>query len=176
MSVHLNEMLQRSLEVFHKAADASSQVSCRLLELVIVIVLKADCNLWSRKSKHFHNGICKMPTFMMVYRGGHVGLDHASPEQMQHVMQTWMDWIQKGVEAGWMLDGGDGLRPGGAVVNADLSVTDGPFAQSRELVGGYSMVEAPDLVAAVELAKGSPMPTSGGTVEVRELANVGQQG
>ena len=116
-----------------------------------------------------------MPKFMFVYRGGHEGMKDASPEQMQQTMQMWMDWIQAGVDAGWMLDGGDGLEPGGAMVNADLSVTDGPFTESKELVGGYSMVEAPDLAAAVELAKGSPMPTSGGTVEVRQLANVGKQ-
>ena len=116
-----------------------------------------------------------MPKFMFVYRGGHEDMENASPEQMQQVMQMWMDWIQGGVEAGWMLDGGDGLKPGGAVVNPDLSVTDGPFAESKELVGGYSMVEASDLAAAIELAKGSPMPKSGGTVEVRELANVGKQ-
>ena len=115
-----------------------------------------------------------MPKYMFVYRGGHDNMEHASPEQMQQVMQMWMDWIQGGVESRWMLDGGDALKPNGAVVNADLSVTDGPFAESKELVGGYSMVEAPDLAAAIELAKGSPMPKSGGTVEVRELANVGK--
>ena len=116
-----------------------------------------------------------MPRFMFVYRGGHEGIEHASPEQMQEEIQMWTDWIQGGVEAGWMLDGGDALKPGGAVVNADLSVTDGPFAESKELVGGYSMVEAPDLASAVELAKSSPMPKPGGTVEVRELAGVGKQ-
>lgn len=115
-----------------------------------------------------------MPKFMFVYRGGHEGMKDASPEQMQQVMQLWMDWIQNGVEAGWMLDGGDALQPGGATVNADLSITDGPFAESKELVGGYSMVQAPDLAAAIELAKTCPSPKSGGTVEVRELANVGK--
>lgn len=115
-----------------------------------------------------------MPKFMFVYRGGHEGMEQASPEQMQQVMQMWMDWIQAGTEAGWMLDGGDGLKPGGAIVSSDLSVIDGPFTESKELVGGYSMVEASDLAAAIELAKGSPMPQSGGTVEVRELASPGK--
>lgn len=103
-----------------------------------------------------------MPQFMFVYRGGHEGMEQAAPEEMQQIMQVWMDWIQSGVEAGWLLDGGDGLKPDGAIVNPDLSVIDGPFTESKELVGGYSMVQAPDLAAAVELAKGSPMPRSGG--------------
>ena len=116
-----------------------------------------------------------MSKFMFVYRGSHEGMKNASPEQMQQVMQMWTDWIQGGTEAGWLLDGGDALKPEGAVVNPDLSVTDGPFAESKELVGGYSMVEAVDLAAAIKMAKGSPMPKTGGTVEVRELANVGKQ-
>ena len=114
-----------------------------------------------------------MPKFMFVYRGGHEEMDDASPEQMQQEIQVWMDWIETGVDAGWTLDGGDALKPGGAVVSPDLSVLDGPFPESKELVGGYSMVEAPDLAAAVELAKSSPMPKAGGSVEVRELANFG---
>lgn len=115
-----------------------------------------------------------MPKYMFVYRGGHDDLDAATPEQMQQIMQRWMDWIQGGMEAGWMIDGGDALNSTGAIVNPDLSVTDGPFAESKELVGGYSLVQAPDLAAAVELAKGSPMPSSGGVVEVREVANFDQ--
>ncbi len=116
-----------------------------------------------------------MPKFMFVYRGGHEGMEQASPEEMQQVMQMWWDWIEEGTKAGWMLDGGDGLKPEGAVVHADLSVTDGPFAESKELVGGYSMVEAADLATAVAYAKTSPMQKSGGLVEVRELANVGSK-
>ena len=116
-----------------------------------------------------------MPKFMFVYRGGHESMKDATPEQMQEVMQMWMDWIADGIDSGWMLDGGDALQPGGAVIHPDKSVTDGPFAEAKELVGGYSIVQAENLDAAVELAKGSPSTTYGGSVEVREMANVGQQ-
>ena len=71
------------------------------------------------------------------------------------------------------------LRPGeylggAAVVDAELAVMDGPFAESKELVGGYTMVEAPDLAAACELAKRTIKMTGAGKIEVREIANVGQ--
>jgi len=112
---------------------------------------------------------------VFVYRDGECGHEDMSPEEMQKTMQKWMDWIQGGSKAGWLIDGGDALTPEGRVVNADLTVTDGPFAESKELVGGYSMVEAADFEAACELAKTSPMPASGGTVEVRMLANVGEE-
>ena len=116
-----------------------------------------------------------MAKFMFVYRGGGDDFEDMSPEQMQQVMQAWMDWIQGGMEAGWLIDGGDALKPEGSVVQPDSTVTDGPFAESKELVGGYSMVEADSLAQACEYAKTSPMIAAGGTVEVRELANVGQQ-
>lgn len=111
-----------------------------------------------------------MARFMFLYRAGSEGDGERSPEEMQQVMQVWMDWMQGGSEAGWLLDGGDGLKGEGKVVQPSLAVTDGPFAESKELVGGYSMVEAPDLDAAVEIAKTCPIPAGGGTVEVRELA------
>jgi hypothetical protein len=94
---------------------------------------------------------------------------------MQQVMQTWMDWIQGGTQAGWLTDGGDALKPEGRVVHPDQSVTDGPFAESKELVGGFSMVECASYDEAVELAKGCPMIASGGSVEVRELMGVGKE-
>jgi hypothetical protein len=115
-----------------------------------------------------------MAKFLFIYRGGKDKPEDMAPEQIQQMMQVWMNWIQGGTEAGWLIDGGSALGPAGQVVNPDLTVTDGPFAESKELVGGYSMVEAESLEAAVELAKGSPMPAGGGTVEVRQLANPGE--
>ena len=88
-----------------------------------------------------------------------------------------MDWIDNGTRAGWLLDGGDALKPDGRLVNPDTSVTDGPFAESRELVSGYSMVEAENYESAVALAQGSPMITvHKGYVEVRQLAEVAKEG
>lgn len=115
-----------------------------------------------------------MAKFLFVYRGGHDSDHEPSPEEMQQVMKVWMDWIEGGQEAGWLVDGGDGLIPTGQVVHPDLSVTDGPFAESKELVGGYSIVQCDSLEAAVEVAKTCPMPAAGGTVEVRQLAEIGE--
>ena len=115
-----------------------------------------------------------MAKFMFVYRGGHEKEQDLSPEAMQKVMQSWWDWIQGGIDAGWMVDGGDALKPEGRLVSPSGAVTDGPFAESKELVGGYSMVKADSLDEAVALTKGCPMFDAGGTVEVRELADVGK--
>lgn len=99
-----------------------------------------------------------------------------SPEQMQQKMQAYMDWMQNGMEAGWLLDRGSGLKAEGAVVRPDLTVTDGPYAESKELLGGYAIVEAENLAAAVEIAKASPMPSDGVLLEVREISEGCQEG
>ena len=68
-----------------------------------------------------------------------------------------------------MLDAGDGLKREGRVVNGKKVVSDGPFIEMKEIVGGFSIVQADTLDAAAELAKGCPIFVRGGTVEVRPL-------
>ena len=116
-----------------------------------------------------------MPKFMFLQRGGCDDRPEMTPEQMEAGMKAWMDWMNDGMQAGWLLDPGNGLSGNGAVVQPDLSVIDGPFMESKELVGGYSIVQAPDLSAACELAKETMKLAGGGKIEVRELANVGKE-
>lgn len=117
-----------------------------------------------------------MAKFMFLLRGSGSSekRPEKTPEEMQQEMQAYMDWMQGGTEAGWILDPGNRLGAG-AVVKPDLTVIDGPFAESKELVGGYMMVEADDLAAAVEIVKGSPMVKGGSTIEVRELPEMGKK-
>lgn len=111
-----------------------------------------------------------MPKFMFLQRGGCENRPEMTPEQMQAGMKAWMDWVQQGTDAGWLLDPGGPLTGDGAVVQPDLSITDGPFAESKELVGGYTIVEASDLAAACELAKQTMTLAGGGKIEVRPFA------
>jgi hypothetical protein len=116
-----------------------------------------------------------MANFLFVYRGSndeHAGL---SPEQMQQHMEKWRLWITEGMQKGWMTDPGDALTPEGRVVNAKKVVTDGPFVEAKEIVGGYSIVKADNIDAAAELAKGCPGLLMGGKVEVRTLAGLASQ-
>jgi hypothetical protein len=78
------------------------------------------------------------------------------------------------MQAGWMTDPGDGLTPEGCVVTAKV-ISDGPFVESKEIVGGYSVVEAENIQAAAKLAKGCPAIEYGGSVEVRRLAGLASQ-
>ncbi len=110
-----------------------------------------------------------MPKFMFLQRGSCDEQPQMTPEQMEAGMKNWMEWMQQGQDEGWLLDPGNGLTGEGAVVQGDLSVTDGPFAESKELVGGYSIVEATDLSSACELAKRTMKIAGNGRIEVRRI-------
>jgi len=112
-----------------------------------------------------------MAKFMFLQRGNCENRPEMTPEQMEAGMKAWMEWMKNGTDEGWLLDPGNGLSGTGAVVNADLTVTDGPFVESKELVGGYCIVQAPDLAAACELAKQTMKLAGNGKIEVREIAN-----
>lgn len=113
-----------------------------------------------------------MAKFMFLQRGGCEDRPQMTPEQMEAGMKAWMDWVKQGTDAGWLLDPGSRLGDG-AVVQPDLTVIDGPFAESKELVGGYTIVEADDLEAACEFAKQTIQLAGAGKIEVREIASMG---
>ena len=68
-----------------------------------------------------------------------------------------------------MKDPGQPLEGEGKVVDAEGTVTDGPFAEAKDLVGGFSLVEAETLARAAELARGCPILEVGGSVEIRPI-------
>ena len=110
-----------------------------------------------------------MAKFLFVYRNSSESYGTMSPEEMQQMLQKWNAWLTAGLRQSWMLDAGDGLKKEGRVVNAGKVVTDGPFIEVKEVVGGFSIAQADTLEAAAELAKGCPIFQRGGSVEVRPL-------
>jgi len=108
-----------------------------------------------------------MSEFVYLYRGGERG---GSPEQMQQVMQKWMAWFQELAEKGHIKDRGQPLERAGKLVQGkQKTVTDGPFAEAKDVVGGYTLIQAHDLNQAVDLSKGCPIFEAGGGVEVRPV-------
>jgi len=110
-----------------------------------------------------------MEKFMYLFKGGMDNSQTASPEVMQAHMQKWNEWMQKLMKDGNMA-GGDPLHPEGKkITGAKKIVTDGPFAEAKEVVGGYLLVNANDLNQATEIAKGCPILEVDGSVEVRQV-------
>ncbi len=108
-----------------------------------------------------------MSEYVFLYRGGS---RPSSPQDAQAVMQQWMTWLQDLGKRGHMKDQGQPLEPTGKVVKGkEKTVTDGPFAEAKDLVGGYTLISAKDLAEAAELSKGCPIFDRGGSVEVRPV-------
>ena len=112
-----------------------------------------------------------MKQFMFIYRSK-IDQPEMSPEQMQQTMQAWISWIQGAVADGWMLSGGDARQYDSGRVGRDAQITDGPFVESKEIVGGYSLIQAENLEQAEQYTSKCPALANGGSVEVRELMMV----
>ena len=113
-----------------------------------------------------------MANFLFIFRNDPTVLRKRTSEEMQNNHENWDRWLKEGNERGWLVDMGDGLKPEGRLVNAHRIVTDGPFAESKEVVGGFTIVRAQTIDEAAQIAKGCPMflkGGAGGTVEVRPL-------
>jgi hypothetical protein len=107
-----------------------------------------------------------MSEFVFLYRNG----EKLSPEQMQQQMGRWMAWMKDLEAKGVLKSAGHPLeRRGKLVSGSQRTVTDGLFAEAKDVVGGFSIVEARDLDHAVELTVGCPIFGVGGGVEVRPL-------
>jgi hypothetical protein len=111
-----------------------------------------------------------MEEFMLIFRHED-GNKVASPEQIQIWMKETMDWIG-GIAARNQFSGGNGLPFDDArVVRANNVVTNGPFGEIKETIGGYVIVKAASVEEAVEFAKGCPvLQGEGNSVEVRKIA------
>jgi hypothetical protein len=111
-----------------------------------------------------------MDEFILILRHQD-GSKIASPEQMQIWMKQTMDWIG-GIAAQNKFVSGSGLLFDGArVVKHNNVVTNGPFGEIKETIGGFMIVKADSVDEAVEFAEGSPvLQGDGNSVEVRKIA------
>jgi hypothetical protein len=108
-----------------------------------------------------------MSQFVYLYRGWQAP---GSPEDMQRQVKNWSAWFKELAAQGNLKDRGFPLERGGKIVRGkDKFVTDGPYTEAKDFVGGYSLIEAKDLEEAVRLAKGCPNFGTGGFVEVRPV-------
>src|SRR5262245_11339263 len=107
------------------------------------------------------------------------GMEDASPEEMKAVMDRWDAYSRKVVDDGAFL-AGEALQPSETVSTVHVeegnepTVTDGPFAESKEQLGGFYLLECNDLDEALEYAK--RIPLADGYVEVRPVMDFTDQG
>jgi hypothetical protein len=108
-----------------------------------------------------------MEKYMFIFQGGDPS--QLSPEAQQANMGQWFAWVEKLRKENRYVSG-EALLPGGKTIKGPKKVvTDGPFAESKEVVGGYFVVLAKNLAEATEMAKECPDYDLNGIVEVREV-------
>ena len=110
-----------------------------------------------------------MKDFLLVYRADYSKMPKVSPEEMQVLTKRWMDWIGGIAAQNKLSDRGNRLFPSGKVLKSDNVIADGPYAEIKESIIGYSMVKADSFEEATKLAKGCPVLKTGGNVEIREV-------
>jgi len=107
--------------------------------------------------------------YLLIFRGTdwYHGL---SPEQMQQVADNWMAWFNSLKNDG-RCAAGNPLEPAGKIVSGkNRAVSDGPFAESKETIGGYFLLTVKSMEEAVAIAQQCPGLPHGIRVEVRPVA------
>ena len=110
--------------------------------------------------------------YLLLFRGN-VWDRGLSPAQLQKVVSDWMAWFERLKAEGKCL-GGHPLEEEGKVVSGKQgrTVADGPFAESKEAIGGYFYLQVADEDEALEIARQCPGLEYGAVVEVRPVADV----
>jgi hypothetical protein len=117
--------------------------------------------------------------YLLALIGEEGGMEDASPEEMKAVMDRWADYGKETVEKGAFI-AGEGLQPSETASTVRIeegkepAVTDGPFAESKEQLGGFYLLECKDLDEALEYAK--KIPLQNGWVEVRPVMDYSEYG
>jgi hypothetical protein len=117
-----------------------------------------------------------MSDFIFLFRSGNAEAERAlgTKERAQKSLDVWLSWIRELENQGQLKNPGQPLSRTGKVVRGsdDASasiVTDGPFAEAKDIVLGFIVIQARDLTQAAELARGCPIVAGGGSVEVRPV-------
>lgn len=112
-----------------------------------------------------------MPKYMLLLHDDLSALGNPTPEEIQAIIARYRDWSRKMAEAGRLAGGEKLADEGGRHLRREgggLSVQDGPYAEAREVLGGYFLLEAADYDEAADLA-GSCPHLDFGWIELRQI-------
>ena len=115
-----------------------------------------------------------MEQFMLIFHGGTDESSFPGAEAMQAHMGKWIAWVEKLKNKGQYISG-EPLLPGGKLVTGakGKTVTDGPYTEGKEVVGGYFIIAAKDYDEAVAITREDyPDFQFGGSVQVRQVMKV----
>lgn len=110
-----------------------------------------------------------MKQFLLLLHEDVKKINELSQKEMEELAKAHMNWAEKLADAGHLISG-DGLHEKGVlIIGKDSIVKDGPYLESKEIIGGYYLLKADDLETIVKLAKECPTHHYGGTTEIRPI-------
>jgi hypothetical protein len=116
-----------------------------------------------------------MPQYLMILHDSTTALASMSPDEMQRVIARYKGWSDKLGAAGKLV-GGEKLRDDGgkhlSLNSGKLVVRDGPYAEAKEIIGGFFTIVAADYAEATQLCADCPHLELGGKIELREIEPV----
>ena len=118
-----------------------------------------------------------MPQYMLLLHEDPSAFDTISPEDMQKIVERYVAWGTRLREAGLLADSHKLADEPGRVMrgrSGQLRVTDGPYSETKEVLGGYFLINAATYDEAVQRARDCPHLEYGGTIEVRQVDTMGQ--
>jgi hypothetical protein len=117
-----------------------------------------------------------MKKFLLLLHDDMDQISALSPKQMEDLIKAHMDWASKLADKGHLISG-DGLQEQSVTISGkDCVIKDGPFIESKEMIGGYYLLQADDLQAVIEIAKECPTHFYGGTTEIRPIMDMDDYG
>ncbi len=113
-----------------------------------------------------------MKDYLLLFRGG-LDFATATAEQVQQAMMKWKNWVEELTKKG-IYNGGERLERSEAAVmkGSTKRVTDGPYTESKEIIGGYVSIKADDLQQAIMNSQDCPIFYFDGSVEIRQVAKM----
>lgn len=111
-----------------------------------------------------------MKEFLLVFRTDYNNMPQRTAEEAQAITLRWMDWIKSIASKDKSVDRGNRLDNSGRVLKPSDVVTNGPYTDIKESIGGYTLIRAKSYDDAVELSKACPILSFGGSVELREIS------
>jgi hypothetical protein len=118
-----------------------------------------------------------MKEFLLLFRGGDIETLNQSPEKWQAHMRDWMKWMGELSDRGKLVGAQPLAQTGRTITGNKKVVSDGPFMEGKEMVGGYLILRAADYHDAVLISKGCPVLVfDDGIVEIREIQELRSNG
>ncbi|HTD98129.1 MAG TPA: YciI family protein [Mucilaginibacter sp.] len=114
-----------------------------------------------------------MKEFVFIVRLDELPEEKFSPEELNPLFHVWESWIDGLIAKDIFVSRGNRLGAAGRVVKKGKVITNGPYAEIKEIIGGYFIIRANSIDEAAEIAKGAPI-IGNGNIEIRSIYDMNE--